>query len=388
MERLEQSGALRQIADRAARGHHQCAPALLRDRPFRTPFAEQGGELPELGEREVRAPQHHHVEGAPVVGRQLPPRRPQLREADVEDRGGFPAAERVREGGRLRGHSGDVEERDRAGRRRRGPERLELVLLRKDGEPGDRHRVVLGEGTQQVAEHRIEVVSRRQFLGNLPEAQDAGGQAVLVEVEAHRGRPAGDRAADVQEVRVALGARPDDRVREGDRVRLAPRDLLPEPGRLPALVGGAGPGRNRPHRVVGPHLAGGLLRPLRRNRPFLPVELVQSADVERRGDPHPRAEAGEALGELEAGVPDVDRAVDVRGLDVQHRAGAADLRHARQDAHRQLRRFALLAGEERPVERAEPDGARLPGSHHGLGSAGFSVNRAWRPRSRASRRTG
>ena len=190
------------------------------------------------------------------MGGQFPACRAQFFEPDVKGGDRLPAAQRVPQGGSFRGDSGNVKEGDGAGRGGGRPESLELVLLGNDRQSGDCHRIVLGEGAQQMAENRVEVVGGREFLGNVPESQNAGGQPVLVEMQPDGRRPPGNGAADVEQVGVALGARSNHRVREADGIRLAPGDLLSEPGGLPALVGGAGPGRDRPHGCIGPHLTG------------------------------------------------------------------------------------------------------------------------------------
>ena len=163
------------------------------------------------------------------------------------------------------------------------------------------------------------------------------------------GHAAGDRAADVEQVGIALGARADHRVREADRVRLAPGDLLAEDRAHVRLVRRAGPGRHGAHALVGEHLPRRLGRPLGLDRPVLPAAFVDAADVEAGRHRDARAERGEPLGELERRVAEIDGAVDVRLRDV-HQLGR---RRRRRPSARGSTSPAPAPG--RPRRRPSPD---------------------------------
>ena len=169
--------------------------------------------------------------------------------------------------------------------------------------------------------------------------------AILLQVQPHRRDARRDRRADVHEVGVALRAGPEHRVRKRDRVRLPPGDLVAEPRAQRGLVGGAGPGRDATHGLVGDHLAVGLIGVLGRHRPLAPAVLVDAADVHRRGHRHARSHIDESLGELECGLTLVQRAVDVGLADVEHPAGPLHFGHPHQDPHREAPGVAVIAGE-------------------------------------------
>ena len=171
-----------------------------------------------------------------------------------------------------------------------------------------------------------------------PGAAASGRARCLGQVQTDRRHAAGDRAADVEQIRIAFGAGADHRVRERDRVRFAPRDLLAERRPHVRLVRRAGPGRHRAHAFVGEHLPRRLRRPLRRHRPVLPAAFVDAADVQAGRHRDARAERREPLGELERRVAEVDGAVDVRLRDVHQRGRAVDVGHPHEDRHRELRR--------------------------------------------------
>ena len=103
------------------------------------------------------------------------------------------------------------------------------------------------------------------------EAQEQLSGAMLGEMQADRRHAAGNRAADVEQIRISLGARADHRVRERDRVGFAPRDLLAEHRTHVRLIRRAGPRGDRAHLLVGEHLSRGFRGPLGRHRPVLPA---------------------------------------------------------------------------------------------------------------------
>ena len=68
------------------------------------------------------------------------------------------------------------------------------------------------------------------FRGQCGYLDQHAGASVLRAVKTVIGNTAGERAAEVDEIAVAVRARPEHRIREDDRVRLGPGDLGAEPG--------------------------------------------------------------------------------------------------------------------------------------------------------------
>ena len=184
---------------------------------------------------------------------------------------------------------------------------------------------------------------------------------MLGQVESGRRRAAGDGAGDVAEVAVAVGARTEDAVREHDRVRLRPRDVLAEAGpRAGQLVRRAGERGPRAQLDVGLHQlargTGGLLRQVGETG----VEEVEQADVERGRHAHPAAEPAERERPVEADAAVVDAAVDVRTGDVEQARRAHAVRDRDDHAHGERARRIVLAGEHRLVGLVED---QCSGSH-------------------------
>ena len=172
-------------------------------------------------------------------------------------------------------------------------------------------------------------------------------------MQSKSGDAGGDGGADVEQIRIALGARADYRVGEDDGVRFAPRDLLSEFRRHVGLIGRAGPGGDAAHAVIGDHLALGFGGPILGHGPFAPVALIESADVERRGDGNFGAEFGETLGEFEAGFAHIYGAVDVGLRNIEERGRALDFAHADDDSHGHAGGGSEVAGEQRLVAGGE-----------------------------------
>ena len=111
-----------------------------------------------------------------------------------------------------------MKQRHAAGRGGRGRERLQLIFGRRDDDAVDDGDGIAGEFAHQMAEHGEELIVSLQRRGNIDETQQELPGAILCEVEADRGDAAGDRAADVEKIRIAFGARTNDRIREGDGI--------------------------------------------------------------------------------------------------------------------------------------------------------------------------
>ena len=246
-------------------------------------------------------------------------------------------------------HADHVKERHATGRSGSRGERLELILRRRDDHAVDDGNRVAGKLAHQVPEHSEELIVLLQRGRDAGQAQEHLSRTLRGQVQSNRRHSAGDRAADVEQVGIAFCPRADHRVGEGDRIRLTPRDLLPELRPHVRLVRRARPGRHRAHAFVGEHLPRRLRRPLGRDRPVLPAALVDTADVEAGWHRDLRAERGEMLRELERRITEVDGAVDVRLRDVHQRIGAVDVGHPHEDRHRQLCGGPPLAIQHRPI---------------------------------------
>ena len=204
-----------------------------------------------------------------------------------------------------------------------------------------------------MAEDGEELVVLLQRGRDAGEAQQHLAGALSGEMEADCRHAPRDRAADVEQIRIALGARADHRVGKRDCVRFAPRDLLAERRPHVGLVRRAGPHRHRAHLLVGEHLPCRLRGPVGRDGPVLPAALVHAADVEARRHRDARAKRGEPLREIERRVTQIDRAVDVRLRDVHQLGGAVHVRHPYEDRHREPRGGTTIAVQHRPIVIAQ-----------------------------------
>src|SRR5438309_1238977 len=272
----------------------------------------------------MRTAEDHHIQFAAVCRRQLRARRLQIADGDV-DRLLRSASVKCRLHRRRLGRDArDVKQGDAAGRSDGGRERLQVVLGRRYADAFDHRDAILRQLSDEVAEHREEliVLLQRSRYSDQTKQQLAG--AVLGQMKTDGGNAAGDRAADVEEIRIPFGPRADDRIGKGDRVRLAPRNLLTEGRPHRRLIRRAGPRGRRAHLFVREHLPRGLRRPVRRHGPVLPPALVDAAHVEARRNRDARAERGEALREFQRRVAEIDGAVDVRVRDVHQLAGLVE----------------------------------------------------------------
>ena len=134
---------------------------------------------------------------------------------------------------------------------------------------------------------------------------------VLRHMQPDVGHAAGERGGKVGEVAVAVGARADHRIGEGDGVRFAPRDLLAQVRAEQRLVGRAGEGRDAADLLVKLHQP----RPVARCGPSaaeqLRMDQVHGADVERGRHGDAAAEARDVLDEIEVRLAVQDDAVDM-----------------------------------------------------------------------------
>ena len=157
---------------------------------------------------------------------------------------------------------------------------------------------------------------------------------VFVEVQAPRRCTSGYRAAQIDEVAVAVGAGADDGVREHDRVRLSPGDLFAERGAEARLIRRAGERGLAAEFLVRLHQS-------LRSRALAGLELdqfrvneIDRADVETRRHSYATAARDEPLDEIEAHLPVIEAAVDVGARDVEKRRCAYSLGEADEHLHR------------------------------------------------------
>ena len=279
-----------------------------------------------------------------------------------------------------------MEHPNASGRGGGGTQGLEPVLPRRVGQAVyDRHPV-----PDHRTDERAENVGKQRTgvqLGRQPaEAEDDGGSAVLVEVEACRRRPTCDRRTDVDEIAVAVGARTEHRVGEGDGVRLGPGDLLAEGGPFLQLVGGTCPGGPTTHADVGIHETPGQEALLGIPSVQVGVQEVERRHVQGRGHDDGRPVGGQAFGEVQRSPPVVQARVDMGGGDVEQFLGTEGLRQADHHSHRQsdgwtiapVQATDIVFGQMeghlgsvggRPVRRVSRGSCRrMPGCAHAPGS--------------------
>ncbi len=299
------------------------------------------------------AAQQHEIHRRVGVGRQVAPRVAQLGHADAVGGLGGASTKRLSHRGGLGGDPHQMKECDRAGRGGGGTERLELIVGGTDGEALHHRNAVVGQTSQQKAQHGIKLVACLQICRHLIERDEDMPEPTLVGVQAHVGHPPGDSGTDVEEVRVAFGACTNHGVGKHDRVGFPPGDLLSEHRTRLRLVRGARPRLAASHRAIRHHLAMRLARPLGRDRPLLPVMFVHATHIERGGDDDTRTQSCQSLRKLEPRIPDVDGAVDVRVTDIDQPRRADNGRHPRHDGHGQRRRRPQLASQHGPIPYAQ-----------------------------------
>ncbi len=212
---------------------------------------------------------------------------------------------------RFRRHTHSVEQGHAAGRGRRRPQRLELILGRLRQQPGDDRYLRPRSRPQPVTEHGEQHVFAQQSLRDAGEAKEQLATPVFGPVQAHIGRAAGDGTTNVDEVAIAIGARAQDGVGEDDGVALGPSDLRAQRRAVQRLIGGAGECRPAAHRLIRLHHARRPAADLLRAAKDLRVQQVHRADVKRRRHDHLRPPGGQPLGELQPGVAMVEAAIDV-----------------------------------------------------------------------------
>ena len=168
-------------------------------------------------------------------------------------------------------------------------------------------------------------------------------RAVFGQVQAIGGRAAGHSAAEINEIAIAIGARADHRIGEGDRVRFSPGDLRAEARTPRGLIGGASEGRRAAKLEVRAHESGSVLRMLLRSAKKLGMDQVDRADVEGCRHADLAAKVDHPFGEIEARPPMIKTAVDVRRLDVEEGARVDRFGEAHKEPHGEGRASPVYA---------------------------------------------
>ncbi len=237
-----------------------------------------------------------------------------------------------------------MEHRHRSRRRGRSPKRLQPILRLSLGQALDDRDRRSGPPAEHDPQEREDHVAAAQPWRNVVcQAQDDSRAALIGPVQPGIRDAPDDGRGDVDEVAVSVRPRPEHRVAEGDGIRLAPGDLLPERGAHLRLIGRTGPRRNGAHTLVRHHLSVRLPCPIGGDSPLAPVMFVESTDVERSRYRNLCAEVCQPFSKLQPGLSDINRAVDVRAADIQQLLSASHLCHARHNGHGHLRCRSMVA---------------------------------------------
>ena len=181
-----------------------------------------------------------------------------------------------------------MKHRDRARRCGDGAEGLQVVLASSPASrrwPGSaRHSGA--RSTCRPPHRQPRIVPLRRAARDLD--QDPGA-TVLREVQAERA-PAGEGAAEVDEVAVAVRPRADHGIREHDGVRIPPRRSARRNAAGRWSGTGAGEGRDAAEFLVRLHQTATGCPHLRATPEELGMDQVDGADVERRRHPNASAE--------------------------------------------------------------------------------------------------
>jgi hypothetical protein len=206
----------------------------------------------------------------------------------------------------------------------------------------DRHREAL----------EVPVVRNRGDLDQSPRG------AVFGQVQPVCRGAASHRAAEVDEIAIAIGARADHRIGEGDRVRFSPGDLRAEARAPCGLIGGASEGRRAAKFEVRAHEPSPVLGMLLCSAKELRMDQIDRADVEGCGHANLAAEVDHPFGEIEARSPMIEAAVDMRRLDVDERARVDRFREAHEEPHGERRSRAMHAADKFAIVWGEVESHR------------------------------
>src|SRR5215217_5458854 len=118
-------------------------------------------------------------------------------------------------------------------------------------------------------------------------------------METGGGRATSERTADIKVVAITIGARADNGVCEGDRVRFRPSDLLAEAGGVLRLIGSAGECRLGAHPHVRLAQAMSTIGIGHTQVPIAPAFAVHRHDIDARGNGDLPTEIRQPLSEIE-----------------------------------------------------------------------------------------
>src|ERR1700689_2933117 len=213
----------------------------------------------------------------------------------------------------------DMKQRHRARRSGGGAQCLQVILANAGGQADDRRNEPPKTAPDRRADRNRKPLGIPIFRNGEDLDQRPRG-AIFGQVQAVCGGAAGHGAAEVDEIAIAIGARADHRIGEGDRVRFSPGDLRAEARTPGGLIRRAGKGGRAAELDMRPHESGAVLRMLLCSAKELGMNQVDRADVEGCRHANPAAEFDHPFGEVEARAPMVKTAVDMRSLDVDEGA--------------------------------------------------------------------
>ena len=162
------------------------------------------------------------------------------------------------------------------------------------------------------------------------------------------GRAAGDGAADIEEVAIAVGACAQHRIAEGNGVALAPGHVLAQLRAMAGVIGRTGPGRPAAHGLIGLHQPGRHVAAMGIVFDDAGIMHIQPADIERSGDGNLGAARHQPLGEMHAAIAVIQRAIDMGGGDRDHPRGPQHPPHLAGNAHGHGGGLAVLAAGHLP----------------------------------------
>ena len=313
------------------------------------PPAKKVGKPLQLGQRELRGREDHHVD-AVLVAAEGPVEVVQIGPADAAD----VLRRRVEDAvgvERFRRDPDHVEHRHRAVARQRGAEVLELVGGGGAVDPGDHRHVPVG--VDRPPDDRAEGAPVVQRLRPRPRLEQVGAASMAVEVAAVARRASGQSGADGGGSALEVAARAAYAVRVDDHPGVAEGGVFAEYRRGDGLVVDAGVGHEdaqRAHGVDGALLENGPLVLL----PEPPVGAeVDAAGVGDGRNAHPPFRLVVARQRLQVLDPRL-----TEGFRIRHDVGLANLdeigsvEHAA-DPHLQLQRptprLTVLSGEHGPL---------------------------------------
>ena len=350
---------------RHARGAKRLFPAALADFVQRRPAAidedvderaravEERHEASELLDRKMRRAERDGAERRALVQVGERARRfAQIfrRQLQVKVRREAPASRlEIRRFGR---DAHDMKQRHRAGRGGGRAQRLQIILAHVRGQADNRRNKAAATASDRMADRDCELLIVPIFRDR-NDLDQSPSKSVFRQVQPICGRAAGHGAAEVDEIAIAIGARADHRIGEGDGVRFSPGDLRAEARAIGGLIGRAGEGRRAAELDMRAHEPGAVLRMLLRAAKEFGMNEIDRADIEGCRHANLAAEFDHPFGEVEAGAPMIETAVDMRRLDVDEGARVDRFGEAHKEPHGEGRAAAMHAAQEFAIERGE-----------------------------------